>query len=721
MECKWYQIMAASVHNLTPKMVRLKAEEFQGSVADSKFVDQECLKHLRVTNPCDDKDRIESDKGGLLKNSYRWILDHVDFKRWQNDPESRLLWVKGDPGKGKTMLLCGIINELSALTSGSTTTISFFFCQAAEPRINNATAVLRGLLYLILDRQPALIPHIQREYDKAGKQLFEGVNARNWTNIEESLDTVNQKVRLCLELNENSISEAVTIYIHHKVQILAKLKKFDEELLETVRCHLLTNALGTFLWVALVCEELKKGKARNTPKLLNAFPAGLDPLYERMMEHIQDAEDAEDAELRKRILAVVAIVYRPITLEELPGLVEIPDHVSKTDQHLADLIADCGSFLSLRGRTVSPVHQSATDFLLKDASNERFSVFPQGVKAKHQEIFLRSLQAIFKTLRRDIYNIKHPGFPIERVRERNPDPLAIARYSCVYWVDHLKDCDSNPNTDQSLQEGGAVDNFLRQKYLHWIEALSLLRSLSEGIAAIVKLDSLLQVKIGIPQALLERVNDASRFIRYHRMATESSPLQVYSSSLIFSPTQSITKICYQKERPGWLVNESVVEDDWSSCLQTLEGHSDSVNSIAWSPDRSRLASASGDHTVRIWDPVTNQCTLILAINSPKGVQFDKVDLNYLHTDIGTFNLENVVPMKTSFDRSAPLPRQTGYGLSDDRIWVTYKGENFLWLPSEYRTVVCSSSTIPSTIPSNMAISCSSGRVLIFNFSKETLS
>lgn len=526
-------------------------------MANSNLLDQECLKDLRVTNPHDDKDRIESDKGGLLKDSYRWILGHVDFKQWQNDPESRLLWIKGNPGKGKTMLMCGIINELCALTNGNTTTISFFFCQAAEPRINNATAVMRGLLYLILDKQPALIPHIRKEYDKAGKQLFEGVNAwhalsriftdilkdpllqstyiiidgldecthdlpllldlvsekssanpnvkwivssRDWTDIEESLGNADQKVRLCLELNEDSISEAVIIYIHYKVQVLAELKNFDAELLEAVRSHLLSNARGTFLWVALVCEELKKGKARNAHKLLKAFPAGLDPLYERMMERIQDSEDAkdaEDAELCRRILAVVTIVYRPITLEELPALVELPDHVSKIDQHLADLIADCGSFLSLRGRTVSLVHQSATDFLLKDASNEKFSVFPQGVKAKHQELFFRSLQAIFETLRRDIYNIKHPGFPIERVRERNPDPLAIARYSCLYWVDHLKDCDSNPNTDQSLQEGGAVDNFFRQKYLHWIEALSLLKSVSEGIAAIVNLDSLLQVSAHI--------------------------------------------------------------------------------------------------------------------------------------------------------------------------------------------------------------------------------
>jgi WD40 repeat protein len=47
-----------------------------------------------------------------------------------------------------------------------------------------------------------------------------------------------------------------------------------------------------------------------------------------------------------------------------------------------------------------------------------------------------------------------------------------------------------------------------------------------------------------------------------------------------------------------------VEDYWSPGLQTLEGHSDSVESVAFSRDSQMLASGSYDGTIKLWDAKT---------------------------------------------------------------------------------------------------------------------
>ncbi len=53
--------------------------------------------------------------------------------------------------------------------------------------------------------------------------------------------------------------------------------------------------------------------------------------------------------------------------------------------------------------------------------------------------------------------------------------------------------------------------------------------------------------------------------------------------------------------------------DWSTGrhLRTLAGHSGSVTRAAFSPDGSRLATASTDGTVRVWDPSTGEQLLVL--------------------------------------------------------------------------------------------------------------
>lgn len=505
---------------------------------------KECLRDLRPTDPRDDRKRIVDTKGGLLEGSYRWVLDNSSFRQWHDDPQSQLLWIKGDPGKGKTMLLCGIIDELQK-TTASTVCVVYFFCQATDLRINSATAVLRGLLYLLVSQQPALTAHVRKRYDEAGRSMFEDANAwvaltetfadvlqdpnldttyilvdaldecttdlpkllhflaqqscaslcvkwivssRNWPEIEAQLGRAEQKIRLSLELNAESVSAAVSVFIQHKVLQLAQEKKYDKKTQGAVFKHLTTNANDTFLWVALVCQDLEKTAKRNVLKKLNSFPPGLDALYERMLQQIGASDDDE---LCKQVLATIALVYRPITLQELVALAEPLEDIAN-EAEVREIIGFCGSFLTLREDTVYFVHQSAQDFLLEKASND---VFLDGIEATHYVMFLRSLAILSKTLQRDMYGLEAPGLSINDIEPLTSRPLAESRYQCIYWIDHL--CDSRSQSGASsakdAQVMAVVREFVEKKYLYWLEALSLCKSMAKGVTSITKLWLLVQV------------------------------------------------------------------------------------------------------------------------------------------------------------------------------------------------------------------------------------
>ena len=169
----------------------------------------------------------------------------------------------------------------------------------------------------------------------------------------------------------------------------------------------------------------------------------------------------------------MSIAQRPITLDKLEALVDIPPGASGNDKALSKIIGECGSFLSLRQRTIFFVHQSAKDYLVSNASDV---IFPEGEEAAHYTIFSLSLRSMMSTLKRkDIYDLSAPRYPTEEVKTLDPDPLSPVRYSCVYWIRHLLQCRHTESAIRDLQEGGTVDDFFHTHFLRWLEALSLLK------------------------------------------------------------------------------------------------------------------------------------------------------------------------------------------------------------------------------------------------------
>lgn len=504
----------------------------------------QCLKDLRSTDPRDDKVRIQNTKGGLLKDSYRWILEHETFKDWRDNAENRILWIKGDPGKGKTMLLCGIIDELMPMTklaqpNGQTTNtilMSYFFCQGTDGRINNATAVLRGLIYLIIAQEPSLISHVLEKYNHAGKDLFSDANAwvalseifaailqdpkvkevilvidaldeceadlsklldtivqqfefshikcivssRNILGIQQRLESYIPQGILSLELKGNAscVSEAVDAYIKHSISCLISIQG-DHGVQEDLRKVVQQKANGTFLWVSLVMKELEQAQSWEVMEVVADMPTDLAALYNRMMHQINSLM-RRNKRLCKNLLSAIFTAYYPLSLAEVGVVAGIPDQISEDPKSIAKLVTMCGSFLTLNEDKVYFIHQSAKDFLSTE-------IHSGDAAQRHLELFKQSVTAISK-LPKNIYGLTDFGPRPEDAQPPDPNPLASMRYSCLYWANHLcETCAANTKDEAQVIINETLEPFLNHYILRWIESLCLLDGLLEGLRSIRKL------------------------------------------------------------------------------------------------------------------------------------------------------------------------------------------------------------------------------------------
>ncbi|KAK4060256.1 uncharacterized protein Triagg1_10806 [Trichoderma aggressivum f. europaeum] len=224
-----------------------------------------------------------------------------------------------------------------------------------------------------------------------------------------------------------------------------------------------------------------------------------------------------------------------------------------------------------------------------------------------------SLHGMSQILKRDLWDLKAPGIPIDEIMTPEPDPLATTRYSCVYWVDHLCDGISETWTQiNDLDDDRIINQFLKNRYLYWIEALSLQRSVSYGVTALNKLEALLQ-KMEKKQLMqsADIIRDARRFIFTHKKMIEIAPLQIYASAPLFSPAESLIKRLFSKEEPAWIASKPTMDAKWGPCLQVLEGDESTRLGITCSADGQRLVTASVDKLIIFWDSPKGECLLTL--------------------------------------------------------------------------------------------------------------
>ncbi|KAI8710605.1 NACHT domain-containing protein [Fusarium sp. LHS14.1] len=387
------------------------------------------LTDLPSIDPRSHKRGIERENRAPIKEVDSWILDTKQYRQWQHSEDTRLLWIEGNLGTGKTMLLCGIIDGLDRPSLSTDANepddrliLSYFFCRRHRDT-NSATVVLRGLVYLLVEQQPELFPYLEKKYNAVKTKLYEGSMAWHnlcdvWTDMLNALrprkvcfvvntldqcteelpklmDLITQNTalstvkwiissrpnvtirsrlerrsfvtKLDLGLGENAqhVSQAVDTFIDYTLPNIPCLSD-DNTLYIRVREDLRRRSGGSFLWVSRVMKKLSGAESCDVDNVLAQIPGSLVTSYRRLLRQIEGMEEGKEAEYCSDILSSVVAAYRPLSLRELGILSGLPWNLANDLKSVARLVHMCGSLLEVRDGIVHLIHLSAREFLVEE-------------------------------------------------------------------------------------------------------------------------------------------------------------------------------------------------------------------------------------------------------------------------------------------------------------------------------------------------------------------
>jgi ankyrin repeat domain-containing protein 50 len=344
-------------------------------------VNEECLASLRFDNSRYAK------ISGEHQGSFEWIWKHCQYQEWSKSDTSRLLYLQGKPGSGKSTLTKYVNDNLIKREPDARSAIvAKFFYSYREGEVHKSHySMLRSVLYDILDRHEAFFYHcFQSVYRKQAVMQDHGRSGyKEWDYrslqkvllslrkhslaerfyliidaVDESEENDRREIlellfRLCSETEHCKVKVFVASrpipvlerrisdfhsFIRLQDETKADLSRFAESFLKRLefasfrpraREYIVKNARGVFLWVKLVGEELlacdEQGRANEDAfQLLKSFPTELEQFYEHMLGKMKkNMADIRDA---VKIFRFVLFAHRPLTAIEILHALGVSDN-----------------------------------------------------------------------------------------------------------------------------------------------------------------------------------------------------------------------------------------------------------------------------------------------------------------------------------------------------------------------------------------------------------
>ncbi|KAF5235332.1 hypothetical protein FANTH_11737 [Fusarium anthophilum] len=438
-----------------------------------------------------------------LEGTGEWIHRSENYLKWHESQEDGLLWIKGVPGSGKSVVAASMIHKLSQEESP---VLYFFFRQIVDAN-HRPINLLRDWLDQILVYCPPLQASFKAYVDEC-RDLDSLSIDELWRHLRTALASVpkvycvadaldemdhgnsefiNQlaklgdwkpsSVKVLLTSRPTSSVEAVmrgTRFLHIRMDE----KAVDVDISSYVRYCLSGTSLserdqrlvkeavpgranGLFLYAKLAMKSFLELEA-DIHETIRKLPLDLDAMYIGILrEHARRSGISENTQVL--ILQWVTHATRPLRLLELADMLKtvegkrFPDSLKESK----DLVrAACGPLIEvLPDETVSVVHHSLTEFLVGTSRTVHTPVYPiLDSSPTHYDLALACLRYICAGCLQD--RTLTPSETIDREHNRNVD-FPFAAYAIKNWHVHAAKSEWNCLPNDLLYQ--QVELFLGNK------------------------------------------------------------------------------------------------------------------------------------------------------------------------------------------------------------------------------------------------------------------
>jgi hypothetical protein len=252
---------------------------------------------------------------------------------------------------------------------------------------------------------------------------------------------------------------------------------------------LVQRAAGLFIWAKTACDFIESGEVRSRMKELlesSNHGAEMSELYAMTLNRAFTSNTTEVEQYAISTITGTMIASSiPLSLETIVALNNI-DNTSRqiTDDNADYVIKQLHSVLA-GDKIPQFAHLSFPDFLQSSTCPNSYHIVG---KLQHRRLALCTLKVLsqlqFNMCKLETSHLLNDDIPdfTERVEAKFPLGSSLS-YACQFWVDHLVQSDCDDELRNVLWD------FLRQKTLFWLEAMSLLKKTGEAsrmLASFVK-------------------------------------------------------------------------------------------------------------------------------------------------------------------------------------------------------------------------------------------